>query len=249
MDSPQNGPRRKGRPKRHPVEEMRAAVWYDAVEQGLALPSAYAVEKYLEPKKVRKKDGVIRPRKWDGYRNGKHTPSDAMIELAEVHAPGTEKWFRSPVWSALRDEIGGRFPAEQSLQSNPAIMKQLFRAVGDARYPAISLDFEKIANCIELEGLDLFECVVLLLEAGFASRDVRFLSEAQELYFRATRKITETPQLARSQSQLLDWIEDRYCDQSSSAHGSIFIPWAERLRLEEWRSYESNYDGLIPDEE
>lgn len=107
MSKPDTRPRR-GRPPRDLVDVLRTQLWMRVLKLHSGLPSAYAIEKALEPHLVRQTgDSVSRPRKWDAYERGARVPrrtGDAgdAVALAELHFPGTAAWFDSPVWDLFK---------------------------------------------------------------------------------------------------------------------------------------------------
>lgn len=128
-------PRGRGRPRAHPVDQLRTRTWFFGIQHISELPSAYAIEMRLDGDLVRRRDAdVARPRKWDGYKNGKKVPYDKpsprnSIVRAEAVFPGTARWFRSPLWSVLRGEAFNQIQIEEALRNlDPVVVSLLFES-------------------------------------------------------------------------------------------------------------------------
>ena len=74
----------RGRHKRTQTDVLRTRVWFIAVSLTSGW-SAYKLETRFAPDKTKKVDGkIIRPRRWDRYREGKMVPPDR---------PGTNSFY------------------------------------------------------------------------------------------------------------------------------------------------------------
>jgi hypothetical protein len=112
---------------KHRLDPVASMIWYKAVEIGLDLDSPIAVELLLEDDRVKRDryDDIKRPRKWRNYRQGKRTPKDSgknnVFDIAEDQAPGTARWFRSPMWKALKGKFANPLEVEDALAESAAI--------------------------------------------------------------------------------------------------------------------------------
>lgn len=208
----------------------RTMVWYQAVELGLGAPSAYAVERMLQPEKVKRVGDVVRPGNWDGYRDGKHVPNIAKIQLADNAAPGTAKWFGGPIYYALSGKLTNFFHIDEYLSAHPEIgpiVYPLEEFLGDE--PIRQLKLSAISECIRLDGMDLLEAIILLLESGLMSRDRRRTDRTLELYVAASSKIAEVPQLRLDFPRIFEMIENRYTPMISVDLDDFIPPWFVRM--------------------
>jgi hypothetical protein len=209
----------------------RTMVWYQAVELALGVQSAYAVERMLQPENVKQRvDYVVRQGNWDGYRDGRHVPNMANVQLAENAAPGTAKWFGGPIYHALRGKLTNFFHIDEYLSTHPAIGPIVFpreKFLDDM--PIRQLKHCAIADCIALEGMDLLEAIILLLESGLLSRDRRRTNRALELYVAASTKISEMPQLKLDFPRVFDMIEHRYTPTIEADWDDFIPPWFVRM--------------------
>lgn len=205
-------------------------IWYQAVELALDAPSAYAVELILQPETVENEDYVVRPRTWDGYRDGDHAPNLAKVCLAESHAPGTAKWFGGPIYYAFQGKLTNYFDIDEYLSAHPQIGPIIYpREEFIADLPIRELKFSAISDCMMLDGMDLLEAIVLLLESGILSRDRRRTDIALKLYVDACPKITEIPQLRFDFTRMFDMIESRYAPTVRMNWDDFVPPWYVRM--------------------
>lgn len=168
-------PPKPGRPKRHPVDVLRTQLWFHVVQLYSGLPSAYAIEQALEPRKPGDADAAVwRPRKWDGYERGRKVPTQQAgrrdaITVAEAAFPGTARWFHSPLWRVLKKEpVDARF-VEGSLRAlNGTVVNLLFRTVEDAGSPPRlqlqALDESHFNSLVSLGSFDALVATVLLVQ-------------------------------------------------------------------------------------
>ncbi len=205
-------------------------VWYQAVELALRARSAYAVERRLQPENVRRVDYVIRQGNWDGYRDGKHVPNIAKVRLAEGAAPGTAKWFGGPIYHALRGKLTNFFHIDDYLSAHSVIGPMIYpqEEFLDG-VPIRQLKHSAISDCIALEGMDLLEAIILLLESGLLSRDRRRTDRALELYVAASPKIAAIPQLRFDFPRLFEMIEHRYTPTIDVDWDDFIPPWFVRM--------------------
>lgn len=208
---------------------LQTAVWYRAVECALGLSHAHAVEALLEPHLVRTIDGVPRSSKWHKFKSGKHTPKATTVGIGELAAPGTAKWLHSPIWDALGGKLSNRLQVEDHLRSNLAVRKVLFREFHFDNELNYLLDVKLVPHCASLDGLDLLEATILLLELGVLARNPVTHTSALDLYVVASAKIAELPQLRLNFAMMFDQIERRHFGRVNVDWDTAIPPWFIRL--------------------
>ena len=227
----------RGRRKTAEVRRLRTRIWYRSVELGLGVSSSYAVERRLEPDKVKAgPDGVFRPRKWDKYKAGKSVPidrddDDNSVNLAEAAAAGTARWFRSPIWNALEGKLT-RGDVEAALWAHELLRPILFEQHWAPAWELAELDDIAVAAIGRIDGLDLLELTLLYLELSqtINSHDLRI--KAIDLYFGNLRRISEIPALDTNFGHLFDAIGNRYRQWlfvRSTRKLDVFFPWRSEL--------------------
>lgn len=243
--------KKRGRPKKHPIDIMRTKAWYAAVQLKLGLPSANKVERHIEAENQRKKeDKFIGVRRWAGYKNGERVPPDIpgllnAIDMAEKEATNTALWFRSPLWTALKGELPNRYDFENAFAKSDAIAAIIFEfeplELGDEDHAFFGRDEncgtgtsrrfspKSIYKCIELEGIDLLEAVVLLLEFGRSSQSLEIMKPALALYEAASRKFAAIPQLKCILRDVFEAIEDKYLPRFNTNYDEFCPPWHVRM--------------------
>ena len=234
--NPEEKPAR-GRPPSSELQRLRTRIWYRSVELGLGATSSYAVELQLDPDNMKKGgDGIKRPRKWDHYEKGRRVPQDASgtqnpIDRAEVQAPGTARWFRSPIWDALEGKLQ-RNDVEVALWAHEPLRSVLFEQHWETRWELAELDDTAVEAIERADGLDLFELSILYLELSqtINSHDLRI--KAIDLYFSFLRRISDIPALDTNFGHLFDAIGNRYKQWlfvRSTRKLDVFFPWRSEL--------------------
>jgi hypothetical protein len=234
------------------VNLTRTMAWYEATRIGLGVMAAHKVERLLDPESCGKKDRAnAQPRKWGTYYNGRSVPDLRMkdrnpIAQAEARVPSSVRWFLSPLWCALDDRKLNYRDLVTYLQSDPIIANALFRHREFNSFKISEINIENIADINQLSGIELLECIVLLLEIGRLSKSLHLMSNAFKLYVKRTSEIAQTAQLLDIFPRVLDHIEDRYLPTHYVLYDDDFIaPWRVRepqlyepiakMRLEELR--------------
>jgi hypothetical protein len=211
-------------------------IWYRAVEHGLGLTSAYGVNQLLEPGTLRPgKDGIIRSRKWEGYRDGKHVPKDSddspsMVSLAERFSPGTAHWFRSPLWKALRGEFSHHQEVENCILEIEHLHPILYQTEKIVGFTAHSFKPEGINKCVELDGIFLLESVVMAMEYSHLTRHPELIAKSRELYIDVSLRISEIAPVSFHYLEMLDTLDYRYLPSPAAPWTEDSIPpWYVRL--------------------
>lgn len=215
-----NSPRRRGRPKTHPVDRVRTQTWFHSIKHASKLPSAYAVEMKFDGEKIRKRDtDVARPRKWDSYQSGESVPRDKpgprnAIEQAESFFPGTSKWFRSPLWDVLKKRKFDQRQTEIALLSlDPKVVGLLFEPEpreGETQPRLLPFDTGSARLLQAMATFDALVAIVLMAQLAeiIASPALRDL--AVKTYSKMQKKLRNTPVFRDVSFQLFPLI-DAYC--------------------------------------
>lgn len=246
---------------KHRLDPLASIIWYQAVEHGLGLDSPIAVELFLEGDRVKRDhDGIKRPRKWRHFSQGKRTPKDVpgtlnVYDIAERQAPGSARWFRSPIWPALKDEFSTKYEVEDALSKLEPIATMIFKhetfglsaeelqdlademAELTAKLDRVptqltathNVEPENIVLCAEFDELDLLEAVILLLEHGRLSGSLSVTRRALELYEASSTKIAAMPELAAALPTIFEKIESRYASNINTPYDEYFPPWHFRM--------------------
>ncbi len=243
--------KKRGRPKKDPIDVMRTKAWYFAVESELQVSTPYAVEVIVEAENKAKKDAKFAGlRRWAAYKGGARVPQDIPgrlnpINMAEERAPGTARWFRSPMWQALKGKLANRYDVEAALAESDAIAVIVFEyeelafddeyrqelGLNDSDPPPTYRRFrpDNINRCLELKGIDLLEAVILLLEFGSASGSLEITSRALELYKASSPKIATIPEIRAFLPEIFDAIEFKYTPDVNAQYDEFLPPWHVRL--------------------
>lgn len=227
----------RGRPKSSELQRLRTRIWYRAVELRLGVSSSYSVERRLEPDKVRAgPDGVVRPRKWDKYKSGERVPvdkgdNDNSVSVAEAEAPGSARWFRSPIWNALAGRMQ-HSEVEAALWAHEDLRTVLFEQFWETKFELTELDDAAVAAIERADGLDLLELAVCYLELSqtINSHDLRI--KTIDLYFNNIRRLSEIPELDTNYGYLFDAIGNRYKQWlfvKSTRKLDVFFPWRTEI--------------------
>jgi hypothetical protein len=151
-------------------------LWISWLKEVSGLRSAYAIEMALDGERVKRRStDVNRPRKWDGYVKGTTVPSTVpgprnAIAQAEARFPGAARYFFSPLWSYLKNELSGSAQFEQALQTlEPDVVSLLFEDEPPSpRIPVRPKPFDE-DRARQLCALGSFDAMVAaLLLAGLA---------------------------------------------------------------------------------
>ena len=214
---PKRGP---GRRPTHPVDRVRTRLWICWLKQVSGLRSAYAIEMALDGDRVKRRSAdVNRPRKWDSYEKGTTVPSTVpgprnAIAQAEARFPGAARYFFSPLWSYLKNELVGAAQFQQAIQTlEPNVVSLLFE---DApRSPGMPVrpkpfDDERARRLCALGSFDAMVAAVLLagLAESIASQELR--ERALDTYLDLQVLLRQTPILVALAPELFRLI-DLHC--------------------------------------
>lgn len=223
-------PPQRGRPPRDPVDQLQTRIWIAAVAQASGW-SAAQMEQRFDPDKVRTEDGVVvRPRKWDRYLAGKMSASDSgpngSVAKAEALFPGTARWFRTPLWRALKT-------APMAQEEVIALLRKLDAPISEMLFPVdpngIERYFPKFdedlrARLVDCEPWHALAAAILLSRFAvvISSPDLRDLAVAA--YHALLRPVAELAPLVEHYPALFDLV-DRHCKLW------VFVSASERLDM------------------
>lgn len=206
-----------GRPPRNLIDVLRTQLWFHVLKLSSGLPSAYAIEKALEPHLVRiTADGVNRPRKWDSYEHGTRVPKRShdlrdAVELAERHFPGTASWFDNPLWEILKGTKPDRWELQRLLQSlSPAVIDVLITTKGSINGQAelVQLTHEHFDCLVALGTFDALAAVAILtkLSEETASHELRDM--ALDCYARLQPILADAPETCVHYPELFTYVDN-----------------------------------------
>lgn len=240
-----------GRPPRNLIDVLRTQLWFHVLKLRSGLPSAYAIEKALEPHLVRiTADGVNRPRKWDSYEHGTRVPkrsydlSDA-VDLAERHYPGTASWFDNPLWEILKGTKPDRWELQRLLQTlSPAVIDVLITTEGSIKGQAelVQLTHEHFDCLVALGNFDALAAVAILskLSEETASHELRDM--ALDCYARLQPILADAPETCVHYPELFTYV-DKVCQYwvmvSPGKRMNVHVFW----HGQEWASDRISYFG------
>lgn len=209
-----------GRRPRHPVDKLRTRIWFHVVKLRSGLPSADAIEAFLEPDLVRPDAaGVRRNRKWKGYEEGKRVPHRMKgkryaLDVAEATYPGTAIFFNSPLWAVLKQEkLSARDLDRYLLNLGPAITAIL--ATENAAEPDADWRFKEFdqrsIDLLAAEGsFAALVATVLLMAKSEAIASPMLRDLAFNCYVALQPKVELIPEIAPFAKEIF-WEIDTRC--------------------------------------
>jgi hypothetical protein len=85
------------------IKRIRTIYWFQGVRICTGVPTAYAVERLIEPEGFRQNNAgkYFHSNKWASYRHGLTTPRAALVVRANGLVPGSAKELDHVLWKAL----------------------------------------------------------------------------------------------------------------------------------------------------
>ncbi len=207
----------RGRPKKSPIAMLKTQVWFQAVSL-ISGKSAYQLEKYFHPEQVRRGESwVIRPRRWDRYRNGVMEPKDVtggLIDQVEAVAPSSAYWFRMPLWTAI--EIAPLTQEQidaQLLTLESDVLAVLFMPENNVKQKRQPFGDKESQQLIELGSLDALAAAILLVRESETLRSSELRTLALETYRALQRPIAECPPLQTLYGKLFNYLDSAFPDE------------------------------------
>ena len=177
-----------GRRGRDDIDVVSVSIWSAYIKRKLSQSSLYQIEKVIEPAAFGKNQygHVIHRNKWPRYRAGKHTPNQALIDAAELHAKGSANMINSVIWEAIR----GRkeldwFVSEGIGQLSWEVKKVLYKS---NKYQlsselVLAVGQKELLRLERLAGLDALAAqIVLLRVADHKNERERALAIGKSIY-------------------------------------------------------------------
>ena len=132
----------------------------------MGAPTAYAVERLIEPESFGRKGGnPIHRNKWTGYKHGKHTPNESLVARMDLHVGGSRKEINHVLWSALRQSNNA---SEHSInwlrQLHPELQILIFDGDDNVRNHGGRRLLEKLERRASMDAL---ACLTILLCLNF----------------------------------------------------------------------------------
>ena len=208
-----------GRPPRDPVDVLRTRLWLHGVKLRSGLSSAYAIERTLDGDAVSwVKGNIRRPRKWDAYEQGTRVPGagrdDARaVEQAEAAWPGTARWFRHPLWRALKAAPMDMRAVEAGLlELEPAVVALLYEPVDPGRpldRKQVAIDGSVADRLVALSSFDALAAAVLLARQSEAIASTALREVALSAYRALQPRVAQLPVVAPFQNELYGLADQR----------------------------------------
>jgi hypothetical protein len=228
-----------GRPKRDAVDVVRTRIWFQAVKLRSGLPSAHAIEVFVDGSlPAQGTVGINRPRKWYSYKNGSSSPSaiagkrDAVAD-AEALVPGTARWYHHPVWKALKGKTAQSHMVTSALRAlDPDVVDILY--VQDERLPGQltqrSLGFQEMRALIDIGSFDALAAAVLLMIQSDLDGELNLGKTYRTLYQELQPVAAGLPELVTDFPALFD-LTDKVCHRRHFVPrrelSSTSVPWRE----------------------
>ena len=210
---------KRGRPQRSRLIKLRDNIWITALQIQSGLTSGYALEKAIEPHKIKRAKGHInRPRKWDNYVNGTQGPGKikdkaSAVELAEAVFPGSSRWFEHPIWRALDDEPMDQYECETQIKKLDHLLTEILYedAPGLPGQKILSPFEHHVAEWLmRLGNLDGLAAILLLVRYAEAISSLELRKNALACYSAFQESIPLIPELEPHYCELFELIDVRF---------------------------------------
>lgn len=220
-----------GREETHPVDVLRARVWFQAVLAKSGAGNTNALAKRVE--EIHNfGDGAPAARTWRRYKDGDRVPRRTgdepyVVDLAESYFPGTRWYFDTLFWEVLKREEVSVARIDQSLNElNPKIREILFETsrTGDARPVARDLDFLTGSRLVAQASFEAFVASVLLVVKSAAIGQHLPREQARLAYIDLQEALDEHPVVGQFGAEI--------CKHADAVCKLWFFP-SNQLRREE----------------
>lgn len=153
--------------KRDEIEQIRTIYWFEGVRMATRSPTAYAIERLIEPESfgVNKGGVPFHRNKWASYQNGRHTPSDALVTRVNLRVAGSSKELNHVLWKALSQNGDvSRYANEWLRQLSPELQLLIFEKDDHFRTQGGSQFLGKIER---RASLDVLAYLTILLRINY----------------------------------------------------------------------------------
>ena len=211
------------RNKKSEIDRIKAMAWFRAVAISTGIPKAYGLELKFDKNKtkiVNKK--LMRPRKWDAWRDGKRTPSKSEVDRIEFSVPGCARWFYHPIWNLLNkvSAFNSVSDIDTVLLKLPTVQFALFDSLYESdelvRIPpqyGYLIVHHIQANEYEPDSLACYDDLDKLAALLALAREAKLLNNAKSRrevldgYFESKPAICKIPELCGVTERLFTYIE------------------------------------------
>ncbi len=200
MDKDSCHGRRRGRPPRNDIETVSTIAWFKCASHKLGKNSGYAFEqKFCQGKISTRDDGSIqRPRRFDYYKSGLHTPNRSAIDMVDEACSGTKAIIELPLWEVTRSPCTDLNKLYAQLHRlRPELVDLLFYRIrnGASGYERRQIDYMTTFQTLKKEGdiEALTACIGLIQEAkyyGYEAMDFMYTKPTFAVFRRA---VSESP--------------------------------------------------------
>lgn len=170
--------------KRDTIERIRTIYWFEGIRSAMRAPTAYAVERMVEPESFRvSKDGVpFHRNKWTSYQNGKHTPSGVLITRVNQHVAGSGRELNHILWKSLGEGADVLLHAREWLrQLSPELQILIFEEDDQFRIHRRRQFLGKIERRANIDAL---ACLTILLRMNLALGEYQYAWDLAASTFR-----------------------------------------------------------------
>lgn len=164
--------------QRHVVDAFRTVFWFHLLRINSGAKSTYQMDQLLEKHQSQSEERAPDCKnKWRSYRNGRHTPSPALVQFIAASYPDSHAVLNHVLWEVLRlDRPVSRNADFWLSQLHPEVRTTIYRygttfSVGKS-FPR-ALNQTRLSMLERRAGLDALACLIILLrktvEAGDSS--------------------------------------------------------------------------------
>lgn len=156
--------KRPGRQRRHPVDVFRTKLWFQQLRIVSGAMSTYQMDALVEaPLNLPGPATAVKKNKWRGYRDGTHTPNDALVSAIDARFPNSSSVLNHSLWKALRLDR----PVRAGLDGVPHGLLARIHTTADQQSLRLDGWSWRMRRALEREAsLDALACWVVLLRAA-----------------------------------------------------------------------------------
>lgn len=154
--------------KRHVVDAFRTVFWFHLLRINSGAKSTYKMDLLLENHQNKSEERAHDYKnKWRSYRNGRHTPSPALVHFIAATYSDSHAVLNHVLWESLRlDRPVSRHADFWLSQLHPEVQMTIYRhgttfCVGKSVYE--TLNQTRLSMLERRAGLDALACLIILL--------------------------------------------------------------------------------------